>query len=84
MEGYHHGVFKILAVCVVFNLLRENVARVDDSRDVIDVHIFRLIDSNITFGGDSLVFVEMELLSDCYMDGDAVYFRMVKLELECS
>ena len=40
LEGNHHGVSYIYEVCVVLHLLRENVARIYDSRDVIDVDIF--------------------------------------------
>ena len=40
LEVYHHGVSEISEVCVVFHLLREYVARIYDSRDVIGIHIF--------------------------------------------
>ena len=43
LEGDHHGVSEISELCVVFHFLCENVARIYDSRDVINVHIFRLI-----------------------------------------
>ena len=36
LEGDHYGVYEISEVCVVFHFLRENVARIDDSRNVID------------------------------------------------
>ena len=40
LEGDHYGVYEISEVYAVFHFLRENVARIYDSRDVIDVHIF--------------------------------------------
>ena len=43
LEGDHHGVSEISVVCVVFYFLRENIARIDDSRDVINIHIFQLM-----------------------------------------
>ena len=43
LEGDHHGVSEISEVCVVFHLLREYVARIYDSRGVVDIHIFRLV-----------------------------------------
>ena len=43
LEGDHHRVSEISEVRVVFHFLRENVARIDDSRNVIDVYMFRLV-----------------------------------------
>ena len=43
LEGDHHGVSEISEVCIVFHFLREYVAWIDDSRDVVNIHIFRLI-----------------------------------------
>ena len=45
LEGNHHGVSEIYEACVVFHFLREDVARIYDSRDVIDVHSFQLVTS---------------------------------------
>ena len=43
LEGDHHGVSKISEVCVVFHFLCEYVARIYDSRDVVNIHIIRLM-----------------------------------------
>ena len=43
LEGDHHGVSEISEVRVVFHFLRENVDRIDDSNNVVSVHIFRLM-----------------------------------------
>ena len=43
LEGDHHGVSEISEVRVVFNFLRENVDVIDDSKNVVDVQIFRLM-----------------------------------------
>ena len=40
LDGDHHRVLEISEVHGVFHFLRENVARIDDSRNVIDVDIF--------------------------------------------
>ena len=43
LEGDHRGVSDISEVCVVSNLLCEYVAQIYDSRDVVDIHTFRLM-----------------------------------------
>ena len=43
MEGDHHGVSDISEVCAVFHFLHEDVARIYDSRDVLNIHIFQLV-----------------------------------------
>ena len=43
LEVEHRGVSDISKVRVVFHFLREDVARISDSRDVIDTYIFRLM-----------------------------------------
>ena len=40
LEVDHHGVSEISEVCVFFHFLCGNVARIDDSSNVIDVDIF--------------------------------------------
>ena len=43
LEGDHHGLSENSEVCVVFHFLRVYVDRIYDSRDVVDIHIFRLM-----------------------------------------
>ena len=43
LEGDHNQVSNISEVRVVFHLLCENVARIDDTRNLINVDIFRLM-----------------------------------------
>ena len=39
----HHGVFEISEVGVVLHLLRENIAWIDNSWNMFNVHIFGLM-----------------------------------------
>ena len=43
LEGDHHGVSEISEVRVVFHFIRENVDRLVDSKNVVDIHIFGLM-----------------------------------------
>ena len=43
LEGDHHGVSEIFEVRVVFHFIRENVDGIDDSKNMVDVQIFRLM-----------------------------------------
>ena len=46
----HHGVSKISEVGVILHFLRENIAWIDNSRNVFNVHIFGLMEfSNHVF-----------------------------------
>ena len=43
LEGDHHGVSEISEVRVVFHFIRENVDGIDNSKNMVDVQIFRLM-----------------------------------------
>ena len=43
-EGDNHGLSEISEVCVVLFFLCEDVALIYDSRDVADIHNFRLVE----------------------------------------
>ena len=55
LEGDHHGVSDMSEVCVIFHFFRKYVARIYDSRDVFDIHIFWLM----TFANHILSEVEV-------------------------